>query len=207
MSQILLFRLCLARALAFALALVIIAPASGQSSERCEIDGKASGETFAPTAMAGRSGVFRCISADSGKPLRELRFVDGQVRQQREWDEVGRVLDTEFFDTGAVRKRSRQVPFDGRPAWDLEEYWDGGQLRLRGTYLTDGSAQGLVQTFHRAGPLASETWHLAGKITHRKLYDEQGRVSSDEQFHPDGRPRSSMQRFESELAPPASKSP
>ena len=175
---------------------LMLGHAVGQSPERCEIDGKPSGENFAPAAMLGRTGVFRCIDRTSTTPLRELRYVDGQLRQLKEWDEIGRLLETEYFDSGAVRKRSRQVPYEGRAARDLEEFWDNGQLRLRGTYLADGGAQGLVQQFHLAGPIASETWYQDGKMIRRKAYDTKGRLNADEEFDAQGRLRSLMERFE-----------
>lgn len=173
-----------------------MATAAAEEPVRCMIDGVATAETFAPSAMKGRSGVFRCIDSANGAPVREFRYADGRLRLQIEWDGYGNATETEYFDNGAVSRRSRQVAFHGKPATDLEQYWDNGLLRLRGTYLADGSAQGLVQLFHEAGPIARETWYEAGKVQRRRMYDERGQLSLEQEYKPDGSVGSSSRRFQ-----------
>ena len=95
----------------------------------------------------------------------------------------------------AARTRARQIVFDGAPAWDREEYWDSGLIRLRGTYLQGEGAQGLIQSYHEAGPLASEVWYEKGRVLRRKRFDLEGRQVADEEFMADGQIKSQMRRF------------
>lgn len=146
-------------------------------------------------AMAGKSGILRCVRQFDNRRAQEYEFVAGRLLRQSEWDEQDRRLDQLYFENGALKTRARQVNFDGKPAWDREEYWDSGLLRLRGTYLEGSGAQGLIQTYDRAGPLANEIWYEQGRMVRRKVFDASGLTLVDEELLPDGTVKSLMQRF------------
>ena len=174
----------------------LLAQVKAQSDvpERCLV-GDGPIDSSPTTAMAGKTGVMRCFRADTRMRSSEYQFVDGRMIRKSEWDELGQRLDTSFYNNGAARTRARQVVFDGLPAWDREEYWDSGLIRLRGTYLQGEGAQGLVQTYHEAGPLATEVWYEKGRVLRRKRFGLDGRQLADEEFMADGQIKAQMQRF------------
>jgi hypothetical protein len=161
---------------------------------RCLVDHEEV-KTPPSVAMAGKTGVMRCVRQFDNKRAQEYEFVEGRLLRQSEWDEQGRRHDLRYYENGALKTRARQVSFDGKPAWDREEYWDSGLLRLRGTYLEGSGAQGLIQTYDRAGPLANEIWYEQGRVIRRKVFDPGGQTVVDEELLPNGTVKSLMQRF------------
>jgi hypothetical protein len=173
-----------------------ISPGSAQQvpDEQCFVDDRPV-DPRPSIALAGQSAIMRCVDTNSRARLREVEFVEGRLLRQSEWNELGQRVDTSFHPNGAARTRARQVVFDGGPAWDREEFWASGLLRLRGTYLQGEGAQGLVQIFHEAGPLASEVWYDKGVALRRKRFGLDGRQTADEEYLADGQIKSLMQRF------------
>ncbi len=174
--------------------LITLLRAQAADEEQCFVNEKLV-ETPAAIALAGQSGVMRCTRTSTAARVRELEFVAGRLARQSEWNELGQRLDTSFYANGAAKTRARQVMFDGGPAWDREEFWASGLLRLRGTYIQGEGAQGLVQIFHEEGPLASEVWYDRGRVLRRKRFALDGRQTADEEYLADGEVKSLMQRF------------
>lgn len=178
------------------LALALLAPdLSAQDIERCTVD---NGEVDPNPAavMAGRTGLMICGRTVDGSPARDYLFEAGRLVRMREWNDLGQRLDTTYHPNGAVHSRLRQVVYEGKPAWDREEYWDSGFLKLRGTFLDGDKQQGLVQTYHASGPLAAEAWYDNGRLMRRKAFGVDGRLTLDEEFDSDGKLKTSMQRFQ-----------
>lgn len=178
-------------------ALLLAQPAFGHAQageELCRF-GDAIIESTPAAVMAGKSGKVRCERVDTHRLLRDMEFEAGKLMRQREWNDLGQQLEVQFHDNGAVRTRMREVVYHGQPAWDREDFWESGLLRLRGTYLPTGQAQGLVQTFHESGPLASETWYEDGKLQRRKVFATDGRQTFDEEYTAEGKIKSTMRRF------------
>jgi hypothetical protein len=174
--------------------LTSLVQAQAADEEQCFVNEKLV-EAPAAIVLAGQSGVMRCTRASTAERVREVEFVGGRLARQSEWNELGQRLDTSFYANGAARTRARQVMFDGGPAWDREEFWASGLLRLRGTYVQGEGAQGLVQIFHEEGPLASEVWYDRGRVLRRKRFALDGRQTADEEYLADGEVKSLMQRF------------
>ncbi len=168
--------------------------AQDAEDEQCFV-GDISVDPRPAVALAGKSAVMRCFRGLSKTLSREFQFVDGKMHRKSEWNELGQRADTVFYVNGAAKTRARQVVFDGAQAWDREEYWDTGLMRLRGTYLQGDGAQGLVQTYFEAGPLASEVWYEKGKVVRRKRFGLDGRQIADEEFMANGQIKSQMHRF------------
>lgn len=186
---------CRPRTLAVLLACALIAvsaPAAGD--ERCAVEG-AYIDVSPAVAMAAKTGVVRCERIDDRKPVSEFFYEEGRLIAQRAWNDLGQRLDTQFHANGAVRSRLREVVYHGRPAWDREDFWPNGLLRLRGTYLPGGRPQGLVQVFHEQGPIETESWYDDGRLKRKKNYALDGRQTLDEEYMPDGTVSSTMRRF------------
>lgn len=175
--------------------LTLLAPGvAAQDGERCSVEGREVDPNPA-AVMAGRSGLMSCVRTPDGSPSRDFLFEAGKLVHMREWNDLGQRLDTAYHSNGAVRSRLRQVVYEGKPAWDREEFWDNGLLQLRGTFLEGGKQQGLVQTYHAGGPLSGEAWYDNGRLLRRKEFAVDGRMTLDEEFHADGKVKTSMQRF------------
>jgi antitoxin component YwqK of YwqJK toxin-antitoxin module len=118
----------------------------------------------------------------------------GQRIRETEWDDAGRAVESTWYLNGAMKRRDSRTVYEGTPATAVEEWWDNGQLRLRGTYGERGRPLGVVQTFHESGPPESELYYERGNVARRRAFDTSGRLVLDEEYFEDGSRKSTMRR-------------
>lgn len=166
---------------------------------------RADTEAGAP-AISAQQRVVRRYYYPEGRPRLETFSIDSRVELEREYqldgslvretrrDALGRVTETRWHANRALASQLTPAAYGGRPARMLEEYWDNGLLRQRGTETLTGSRLGLFQNFRQDGVIEREEFYEDGRLLRRVDYDGTGKAQIEEDFRPDGSVRSSIRR-------------
>ncbi|MFT3802694.1 MAG: hypothetical protein QM766_15925 [Burkholderiaceae bacterium] len=139
--------------------------------------------------------VRRQVLHAQGRPIAERRFDDAGVEiAQAHWNAKGEKTETEWYPNHVVARQEWPAVYEGAPARMIQEYWDDGQIRSRGTIDARGRRLGLFQTFHRGAGLATESYYVDGRLVRRREFDDGGRLLLEEDYADDGSPRTSLRR-------------
>lgn len=152
------------------------------------------------------STLTRTVHFPDGEPRLVTVLQDGRRRSENEfarggqrlretlWDDAGRTGETQWYMNGSLKRREQRQGFEGAPALAVEDYWDTGQLRLRGSFDGRGRPLGMHQWFRESGTLGSERLYQKGVLVQRRDFDEQGRAVLEEEYFEDGSRKASKRR-------------
>ncbi len=137
---------------------------------------------------------FETVSV-AGRRVSERQFDEAgaEIRSTR-WNARGDKTETAWYPNRVVARQEWPAIYEGAPARMIQEYWDNGQIRSRGTIDAQDRRLGLFQTFHRGAGLASESFYVAGRLRRKREFDERGRLVLEEEYRDDGSPGTSMRR-------------
>jgi antitoxin component YwqK of YwqJK toxin-antitoxin module len=126
------------------------------------------------TVIVGKMKQSERELAKSGQPLRETRWQDAYVAEEKHW-----------YLNGQPKSRALWERDGSQALVKTEEFWDNGKIRAR--TVQDGRRNfiGVQQRYNEAGALESERTYDKGKLTHRKDYKD-GRLVLDEEYFEDG---------------------
>lgn len=152
------------------------------------------------------STLTRTVHFPEGEPRLVTVLQDGRRRSENEfarggqrlretlWNDRGRTGETQWYMNGLLKRREQRHDFAGAPALAIEDYWDSGQLRQRGSFDEHGRPLGMHQWFRESGTLGSERLYQKGVLVLRRDFDEQGRPALEEEYFEDGSRKASKRR-------------
>ena len=179
---------------------------AGPGGPEAVASGRPTAEAAPPPASLNPLRTVRRYYYPEGRPRLETFSVDGRIELEREYtlegaliretrrDGLGRVTETRWHPNRVLASQLTPAAYGDRPARMLEEYWDNGMLRLRGTDTLSGSRLGLFQHFRRNGVVEREEFYEDGQLRRRVEFDAAGKIRTEEEFSADGTPRSTIER-------------
>ncbi len=141
----------------------------------------------------------RLWDVSAGRPALLLREADfhtsGTLVVERQYQLVDTsrlAAESRFYLNGQPQQKDVYTPGDGNVELrDTQRYTDQGKLKAQGRYALEGRygerPVGVHQTFFANGkPEREDSFDTKGKITRQKVWDESGKLLSDDELFEDG---------------------
>lgn len=159
----------LAACVVVALAAGVPGPAAAIGAD-CELDGQRVNLDNGSTT-AGKSGMVVCRDRESGKIVREERWVNGrQLGYRKSTDLFGNVIVANVNERGNLDGEYRSFHPTGRPRSE-EAYRDGSRIGLGRFFNRDGGLEKVSFAEPRKGELAVMAFNARGQLTELRCAD------------------------------------